>query len=194
MLKNININKFKWFTLIEIIVAITILSIIMVSVIMIFVEATDLSNKLDINRVIQENTKNIIETLSEDIKKNWVKKCGWWITKWCISDDLFSVSNELWIWENHYYISKKDILWNYIKVLDLNECSQLQCYIVKNGIILSNSYVNINKIEFSIFNEHVTKVQVNLLMKPLLKNIKKDDSVSNEINIQTTIGENNFNN
>jgi prepilin-type N-terminal cleavage/methylation domain-containing protein len=70
--------KFKRnaFTLIETIVSITILSIIMVSVLFIFVSSTDMSYKIDINRAMQENIKNIDEQLSEDIRKNGVNICN----------------------------------------------------------------------------------------------------------------------
>ena len=45
--KNLN----SWFTLVEVIVAVTIFSIIMISVMFIFVNSTQLSMKVDINRV-----------------------------------------------------------------------------------------------------------------------------------------------
>jgi prepilin-type N-terminal cleavage/methylation domain-containing protein len=63
-------NKKTAFTLIEILVSLTILSIIMVSVLFIFMNSTNLSAKSEINRVMQENIKNVIETISEDIRNN----------------------------------------------------------------------------------------------------------------------------
>jgi len=68
-MKNYN-NQIRAFTLIEIIVSITILSIVMVSVFAIFFLVSDLSNKTDINRLIQENVKTITETIAEDIRIN----------------------------------------------------------------------------------------------------------------------------
>jgi type II secretory pathway pseudopilin PulG len=62
-------NK-KAFTLIEIIIAITIFMIVMVSVIQIFLISSQLTNKVDINRQVQENIKNLTETIAEDIRKN----------------------------------------------------------------------------------------------------------------------------
>jgi hypothetical protein len=47
----------------------------MVSVMFIFVNSTQLSMKIDINRVLQENSKNIIETISEDLRKNDLIVC-----------------------------------------------------------------------------------------------------------------------
>ena len=62
----------KAFTLIEVIVSITILSMILVSVFAVFFLASDLSNKADVNRLMQEKIKNIVETISEDVRKNWI--------------------------------------------------------------------------------------------------------------------------
>jgi len=62
--------KNKGFTLVETIVSLTILSIIMISVLSIFISSTDTSYKIDINRAMQENIKNIVEHISEDIRKN----------------------------------------------------------------------------------------------------------------------------
>lgn len=181
----------SWFTLVEVIVAVTILSIIMISVMFIFVYSSQLSMKIDINRVLQENSKNIIETISEDMKKNNLKTCSDWITKWCIWNDTISTWSELWVGDNHYYVAKKNqTLGEYIKVDDLSECNRIQCYILKNGQILSNSYVTINNLEFSIFKEHIAKVQINILMKPMVgKWINSNLTWSWELNLQTTLSD-----
>ena len=62
------IQKPVGFTLIELIVAITLFSIVMVSVFSIFIFASDLSGRIEINRLMQENTKNVVETITEDIR------------------------------------------------------------------------------------------------------------------------------
>lgn len=194
MNNNINISNNKAFTLVEIIVAVTIMSIVMVSVMFIFVNSSQLSMKIDINRVLQENSKNIIETISEDLRKNDLKVCSTWITKWCIGDDNISVSNELWIWENHYYIAKKNVtLWDYIKVDSNGECNKKQCFLLKNWEILSNSLVTINNLEFSIFKEHTPKVQINIYMKPMAWKWVNSNLIKNsELNLQTTLSETYF--
>jgi prepilin-type N-terminal cleavage/methylation domain-containing protein len=63
-------NNKKAFTLLEILVALTIFSIFMVSMIMIYASSANIDRKIDINRTMQENTKNIIETIAEDVRKN----------------------------------------------------------------------------------------------------------------------------
>jgi prepilin-type N-terminal cleavage/methylation domain-containing protein len=56
------------FTLIEVIVAVTILSIILVSVMNIYIASTDINLKTDITRVLQQNVKSVVEVISEDIR------------------------------------------------------------------------------------------------------------------------------
>lgn len=181
----------SWFTLVEIIVAVTIMSIIMISVMFIFVNSTQLSMKVDINRVLQENSKNIIETISEDLRKNDLKVCWEGITSWCIWSESISIWSELWIWDNHYYLAKKGTTsWEFIKPYDINECKIQQCFLLKNGEMLSNSFVTIKNLEFSIFKELVPKVQINILMKPMWWKWVNSNLIENtELNLQTTLGE-----
>jgi len=184
-------NPNFWFTLVEIIVAVTILSVIMVSVIFIFINSTQLSMKVDINRVLQENSKNIIETISDDLRKNDIKVCWGGITSWCIWNDIISTWRELRIWDNYYYLAKNNTtLWGFIKIDDINDCYSTQCYLLKNGEMLSNSFVTIKNLEFGIFKELVPKVKINILMKPMLWKWVNSNLIENtELNLQTTLSE-----
>ena len=98
-----NLGKIKSaFTLVEVLVSITIFSIIMISVMMIFASVTGVSAKIDINRSMQENTKNITELIAKDVidygisgvssekgldctfsdnnlYDSWDKLCLWWV-------------------------------------------------------------------------------------------------------------------
>ncbi len=180
----------SWFTLVEVIVAITIMSVIMVSVMFIFVNSTQLSMKVDINRVLQENSKNIIETISEDLRKNDLKVCWDGITNWCIWSEPISIWSELWIWDNHYYLAKNEATIWFVKLDDITQCEIRQCFLLKNGKMLSNSSVTIKKLEFSVFKEHIPKVQINLLMKPMWWKWVNSNLIENtELNLQTTLGE-----
>jgi prepilin-type N-terminal cleavage/methylation domain-containing protein len=60
------------FTLIEVIVSITIFSIMMISIIWIYITSSDITMKSDINRMMQENLKNVSNTIAEDIRKNGI--------------------------------------------------------------------------------------------------------------------------
>lgn len=62
----------KWFTLIEIIISITILSVIMVSVFSIYWNLISINKKLEVSRAIQENTKSITESIATSIRNNWI--------------------------------------------------------------------------------------------------------------------------
>lgn len=182
------------FTLIEIIVAITIFSIMMVSVISIFINSSEVSLKIDINRTLQENSKNVIENIAEDLRKNDIKECGWWITQWCKDTALkFSTWTELWVGDNHYYLAKRNIIspGSFIKA-NLSDCDEVkeQCFIVMNWKMLSNSSVKIEKLNFTVFSNLIPKVQINFVMKPMAwKWIKTDLIKFNELNIQTTLSE-----
>jgi prepilin-type N-terminal cleavage/methylation domain-containing protein len=63
-------NIIKAFTLIEVVVSITIFSIVIVSIIWIYITSSDILIKSDINRKMQENIKNVSTEISEDIRKN----------------------------------------------------------------------------------------------------------------------------
>lgn len=60
------------FTLIEIIVAVTILSLIMVSVFGIYSNIIGLNKRLAVSRSLQENARNITEIIAKDIRENGI--------------------------------------------------------------------------------------------------------------------------
>ena len=63
----------KWaFTLVEVLVSLAIFAIIMISVITIYINSSQIAINADLNRMMQENIKNSIEQISEDIRKNGV--------------------------------------------------------------------------------------------------------------------------
>lgn len=71
--KNNMINRNnKWFTLIELIVSVTIISIMMLSIFTIYTNIITTNKKLELQRTLQENTKNIIEWLASEIRNNWI--------------------------------------------------------------------------------------------------------------------------
>jgi len=65
-------NKRGAFTLIEVLISITILSIVMITILMVYIIASDISIKADINRLMQENIKNAVEQIAEDVRKNGI--------------------------------------------------------------------------------------------------------------------------
>lgn len=189
-------NEYSAFTLIEIVVSITILSIIMVSVIMIFINFSDISTKSEINRAMQENIKNVVETISEDVRKNWIT----WVSNSLIDGCNFTLDlwwsfykkwNKLctWIWSD-YYLAKEIVWGGYLRVYDILDCDKMSenCRIVKNWDPLTNSFVTIKDLNFYISNDYIPKVTINIIMQPSAKKWVKPNLIKeNKIVFQTTI-------
>ena len=191
-------NK-KWFTLVEIMVAITIFMIVMISVMQIFGISANLTNKVDINRQMQENIKNLTETIAEDIRNNkieWVKKNK--IDSYELSDNTKIVKwNFLKVWNNKYYLSLDSE--NFI-ALDKSEieskCSKLKnnCFLVKDDWIdkskLTNSWVAFEDFEFTIMWNKIKKLSINFKMRPSTKKWINSNLIKNsKIIFQTTLSE-----
>ena len=191
-------KKYKYlaFTLIEIVISLTILSIIMVSVMMIFINTTDISAKSEINRVMQENIKNVVETIAEDIRKNWIV----WVSNSLISNCDFTL--DVWsyykkwtklctggIW-NNYFLAKEVIWWTYIRVDNILDCDEINenCRIVKNWDPLTNSFASVKTLKFYISKDYVPKVTINITMQPSVRKWVKANLIKeNKIVFQTTI-------
>lgn len=198
-------NIKKAFTLIEIIVAITIFSIIMISIIAIYIVSSDTSIKSDINRAMQENLKSVITEMSEDIIKHWISwvsnsiSLDWcdlewsksWYKKWTI---LCSKS------KNDYFLAQKDdISWEY-KIADAEDCEAInkQCFIVVkkwDELLapepLTNSLVTIRDLKFHVTSFlWVNKVTITATFQPSIKWWVKANLVKEtKIYFQTTISE-----
>ncbi len=194
-----HILKYKnsWFTLVEVIVAITILSIIMISVISVFISWSDISAKIDIQRWMQENIKNIVETIAEDVRKNGLKIC-WPTEVWnCLNFSSLTGSyletDVLYTGSSTYYLWSKTVSGTWIKVWDQSICRdpQFQCYFIKDMTDpLSNSQTTFGSLKFRITNGDVPKVTLLMKLYPAFKKWVKTDLIKNSNMIfQTTISE-----
>lgn len=194
------IQKPVGFTLIELIVAITLFSIVMVSVFSIFIFASDLSGRIEINRLMQENTKNVVETITEDIRVAWVQ----WVSHdmsqpWCTTvskwetdtgDKLCTFSSEYFLWKYD------DVLEQWIRVNPKNQCIQVSdnCSIVRKKwgkkFPLTNSFVAFRDIEFYVSWGEVPKVTIRFHAQPAAKKWVKTHLIQeNELYFQTTISD-----
>jgi len=196
---NISKNNYLAFTLIEIIISLSILSIIMVSVLFVFINSTTLSAKTEINRVMQENIKNVVETISEDVRNNWI----FWVSieiwddcnvenwtnnfkKWSKLCTKTIINNNETI-GNKYFLSKEGSA-----RVDPTKCENIEdnCYIAKNTVRLTNSSVAIKDLQFIVTNSWVPKVTMIIVMQPASKKWVKNSMIEdNEIVIQTTLSE-----
>lgn len=182
----------KWFTLVELIISITIWAIILLSVMSIFISSSDIGNKIDISRAMQENTKNIIEEMAEDIRQNGINICetGWVNCHAFIWSENYENTPKLYVGGNRYYLARKASTGDYVEVSDMNVCTSIteECVIVKNGEPLSNSFVSLKNLNFTVTNTAMPKVMINFTMRPSGKKwIKPKLIEESELVFQTTI-------
>lgn len=198
-------NSKTWFTLIELLVSISILSIVMISIFTIFQLASEANNRTDISRAMQENIKNIVETIAEDVRTksiswlnsqiNWSCDLSWW---------NYLTWSKLCIWGNNYYLARfNNTTWVYNRIIDFSDCDiwKESCVLVKkdvNGDInpLSNSWVEFRNINFSVVNleNKEKKLILNFVMQPSTKKwIKMWLIKDNKIIFQTTFSQRLYN-
>lgn len=194
-----SIYYIRAFTLIEILVAITILSIIMISVFSIYITSVNISAKSDANRMLQENIKNVFSQISEDIRVNGLE----WISKQignnCTLDGdnrNFLVWNKLCTYsDNTYFLGKKEILSNSYIRTDNTYCSDIknQCFILKNGVPLTNNLISVEKLDFIASNldsKGSKKVTMNVVLRPAKwKGVKNEYLETTRIQLQATTWE-----
>lgn len=196
-------HKKSWFTLIELIVSITILWIIMSSIFAIFQLSASLNSKIDISRSMQENSKNIIELISEDIKTNTLS----WINNDILnpncslsSIEYYTTWTKLCIWNNSYFLAKFDNVLKIYTRTDESYCDwKNECVIVKQNLLdwivpISNTWVNFRYLRFYVsgWNEkEQKKVTITYEMLPSKKKGIPTSIVNDyKINFQTTLTQN----
>lgn len=194
-MKKIILNK-KAFTLVEVLVSITIFSMISISIIWIYITSSDIAVKSDINRILHENLKNISSTIAEDIRKNWIE----WVSRAIWDTCEFDASNNYKTWDklcskswSEYYLAKKDdISWIYTRV-DKSECEWLNdnCIIyISDKWPLTNSYVAVKDLKFFVSKDFIPKVTMSITIQPATKKwIKTELIKENKLIFQTTISE-----
>lgn len=188
------------FTLVEVLVSITIFWIMSISIIWIYIVSTDITMKSDINRMMQENLKNVSSKIAEDVRKNWIL----WVSSSTIDVCDFVVwSNnykewdELCIkWWNKYYLAKENPLsWEFLRVSS-SDCSWIKdhCVIAKwINEPLTNSYVSVKEFNFYLSKDYIPKVTFNIVLQPSIKKWVKIDLIKeSKLVFQTTISERPF--
>ena len=199
----------KAFTLVEVLISITIFSVIITSIIWIYVISSDIILKSDINRIMQENLKNVSNTIAEDIRKNGILGVS-------ISSDSFDTCNnniftnnyKVWdklcidnIWNNYYLAIKNPIWWDFIRT-DASSCLSLNshCVIYYSNTLdssknwpLTNSYVSVKDLKFYFSEDNVAKVTINIILQPSVKKWVKAELIKeSKIIFQTTVSERPF--
>lgn len=175
-------NYKKAFTLVEILVALTIFSIIMISVMSIYLVSSETTYNSDINRAMQENVKIVSLDLSENIIKSWIS--------WVANDSLSTLAlpsetevkaiewKYLQIWNLSYYLATKNSSWDYVEASNCDQVDKeekFRCYLVKKEASweanqLTNSLVNVRDVNFLVTNFNwIPKVTISLKIQPSAK-------------------------
>lgn len=192
----------KWFTLVEILVALTIFSLIMVSVMSVFIISSDTTYNSEINRWLQENVKNVILDISEEIMANGIDKIGDF-SSWSLS--LECNKSESWTWDIFCIKNTSYYLYEEGKGIATNgSCNNLnsECYLVKkikideNPYKLTNNLVTVRKLKFIYKTDwKVKRVTILAEIQPSLKAwIKSSAAKRNIYHLQTTFTERFWNN
>jgi len=199
-----NFKKIKsWFTLIEVLVSITIFSIIMISIIMIFKAASEVSYKIDLNRSMQENIKNIVESVSKDVTSygiSWVSKhkaasdCDFNYTSW-----LYRQWDKLCLAGISYYLAEESTDWSWPRVEEseiVSKCSSIwsKCVLVKfdwtDTYRVSNSSVYFRDLRFYLSKDYIPKVTMTFTIQPAARRWVNTSLIENtKINFQTTFSQ-----
>lgn len=145
--KFLALNSCKGFTLVELMVSVTILSVIMLSVFVVYSQIIKTNKKLELSRILQENAKNITETLASEIRNKWVDYRYYGTSTQTINYS-WSGNTILAINGNNPYCLKKE--WNFCD----NSCNNnaAGCYLGKlnEDVVINDDRVNINNLRFFI--------------------------------------------
>lgn len=189
------------FTLIELIVAVSIFAIIMVSVLSIFLFSSQMSTRVELNRSMQENVKNVVEDITENIRKwwvDWVRNFGWECRNLDGESSLSSDGLCLRWWNEYVVGSYNKINDSWDRVSNSEQaCSDInsECRILKRELEgdyfpLTNSFIHFEFVEFTLSNEKLPKLSINFTVRPSFKKwIPLQMVRNNTLQIQTTVSE-----
>lgn len=183
------------FTLIELIIAITILSIIMISIFNVYSNIINANNKVKISIILQENTKNIIENIATAIREKWIDFLYYnplttEVLNYKDGNSILAIKWDL------QYLRKKD--WTIGP--EICRDTDINCYLsTNNNIKLNSDDVEIKNMKFyiswtgssSISNTN-TSPKVTLIFEIAIspgKWISPDLIKESTLKIQTTINE-----
>lgn len=186
-----------WFTLVELIVSIMIFGIMMISVMSIFLFSSQMSARVELNRVMQENIKNVVEDIAENIRKKDIDGVRDFNNPTCYmidSSNSFLTGSTLCVGWSEYVLGTGT--GTFLPVSDINDCNSAQslCRVLKKegaGFYpLTNSFVNIENISFALTNADVPRVIVNITARPAYNKGLSPIIVQNStLHVQTTISE-----
>ncbi len=195
--KNLYLKSKIAFTLIELIVAITITSLVLVSIVEIFLFSNTFSKKVDVSRIMQENIKNFTEIIAEDIRVNWF---SWAIDPW----KLYYSWHTLITWKNEYYLANYDKTSWYYSEANYYKCKKFEkenrCILVVKSwsdiTPLVNSWIAFEDLNFYVSSgtldgkNWIPKVTMTFTIRPASWKWLGTKKIENQkIKFQTTFSE-----
>lgn len=185
----------KAFTLIELLVAITILAVIMLSILAIYSDIVGINKRLEYSRIINENSRNIIETFASQIRQKWINYNSYTPLMWW-NIDYEKWNNILYANPNDTYCLKK----TWADICDAScYTDPYKCYLGKiwNDIKLNDERVVIKNLKFFIYpkiwhNSAILKDRewrVTLVFDMEIAPSKSVTESGSTVHIQTTINE-----
>ncbi len=199
------------FTLIELIISVTIFGIIMVSVVSIFLFASQMSTRVELNRAMQESIKNVLEDIAEWVRKEgieWVvgywELCGWTGVKIGTDIGLCLLNGDM------YKVGYLDeVSWDFQLIGDLTECvppttawswTPKTCRIIKQDALwdyypMTNNFLSFTDVDFTVIEsgtdpKKLRRVIVRFVVQPAYKQWLTGEIIqASTKTIQTTISE-----
>ncbi|MCH2189274.1 type II secretion system GspH family protein [Candidatus Gracilibacteria bacterium] len=182
---NTKISSISGFTLIEVMVSISIMSVILVAIMTVFFSMNDISHKTELNRQLQGNIKNMLEFMAEDIRVDGIaENC----------QVLGADPQEFWCSKggNKYYLARSDGDDTWVPTTG-SDCSDItaQCRLVMNGTPLSNSFISVQELSFEVLgSDSLARLSVHMTLRPaLFQGIQPEEIQRNTLTIQTTLSE-----
>jgi hypothetical protein len=149
---------------------------------------------------MQENLKNVSSRIAEDIRKGWIIWVSNDATDECdfsVDTNNYKVGNKLCTksWNKYYLAKLNQMNWEYIRV-DSSECSELtDTCVIAQWLTepLTNSYVSVKDLKFSLSKDFIPKVTINIILQPSVQKWVKSNLIEDsKLIFQTTISERPF--
>jgi hypothetical protein len=154
--------------------------------------------KVDINRSVQENVKNAVEDMAENIRKEKLNICGGGVLDHCYNfasaAGKYVYSDTLYTGDHYYYLGKQATTGDWVKVTDTNDCIWVAkvCTLIKDGTYpLTNKDIVFRNLKFEVSSDAVPKVTISFAIAPAPKRgVKAKDIEKDVFYFQTTITQN----
>ena len=197
------------FTLVELIIAITIFGLIMTSVMSIFILSSQMSLKIELTRAMQDNVKTSFEDIAESVRTMDIIDVASITPDSCGTFSSWDSASKLCLWQRNpsgidtisieYFIAQK-FAGSWSRVADMNECADFDedddsiCRLVKKigseTYPLTNNLVAVESLDFTVYNTDVPRVSMYLTLRPAYrKGLNIDMLKWRSLWVQTTFSE-----